>query len=140
MPTFIQIPFALKTLKSRLLAAHSEAVTDSEIVLKRFVASSIRARWYRTGASLRAMDTQSQAGDGKGFAVAFSGMFYDVFGEYGTGKRGAANRPAVVPAGWRYGSVPGMRARYAFHAGLDEAMPEIMQVFRDKMRRWSQGK
>lgn len=86
------------------------------------------------------MDTEAKAGDGRGFVVAFSGTFYDVFGEYGTGKRGAEARPRVVPAGWRYGSVPGMRARFAFHAGLDEAMPEIMNVFASKMRRWSQGK
>lgn len=86
------------------------------------------------------MDTEAKAGDGKGFVVAFSGRFYDVFGEYGTGRRGAEHRPAVVPSGWRYGSVAGMRARFAFHSGLTEALPDIRQIFRDKMRAWSEGR
>jgi hypothetical protein len=139
MPNFVKVPKPLLNMKARLYAQQAAATKAAEPILKRAVANSVRLRWYKTGASLRAIGSESASSDGKGFAVVFSGQFYDVFGEYGTGRSGAEGAPAFTPAGWRYGSIPGMRARMAFHAGLSEALPGIMDVYRDKMRLWAKG-
>jgi len=99
-------------------------------------ARSVRERWFRTGATLQsAVDEFSGEGDSKFYRLRPM-TFYAIFGEYGTGRRGAVSgRPA--PAGYHYGPKPGMQARrFARHA-LAIARPQIDQSAIRKVRQFA---
>lgn len=123
----------LKSLRREVEQARDEALNESAPILRRELESSIRERWYRTGASLASVnDEMITDGDVKTYRVGPT-MFYDPFGEYGTGRRGAATGQ-TAPRGWRYGDKPGMEARRFSRIAVGVARPQVEDVFRLKVR------
>jgi len=109
----------------------------SKILLKEEQAS-IRRRWYRTGATLASLrETTTLEGNRKTYTIEPTatnrGAPYPLFGEYGTGRRGAASgRPA--PRGYLYGSKIGMDARRYSRIALASAKPQIVAMARNFAR------
>lgn len=105
-------------------------------IVRREWAVSVHQRWFRTGLTLQsAVDEFGSEGDRKFYRLG-PRTFYAIFGEYGTGRRGAATgRPA--PAGYRYGPSKGIAARrFARHA-LAVAKPQIELSAIRKVRRFA---
>ena len=99
-------------------------------VLRREEESSIKQRWYDTGATLNSLQDEIIInGNTKSYrlfptAVSPKGAPYPLFGEYGTGRLGAlSGRPA--PRGYRYGRSPGMAARRYSRIAVAIARPKI---------------
>ena len=108
----------------RVRRLQDSILKGAQPIVRREWALSVRQRWFRTGLTLQsAVDEFGSEGDRKFYRLG-PRTFYAVFGEYGTGRRGAATgRPA--PAGYRYGPRKGMAARrFARHA-LAIAKPKI---------------
>lgn len=123
----------LKSFRREVEQARDEALADSSQILRREVESSIRERWYRLGRTLQSLeDDVIDEGDRKTYQLIPTAA-HAIFGEYGTGQRGAATgQPA--PAGWRYGSKPGMAARRFSRIAVGIARPQVEDVFRLKVR------
>lgn len=123
----------LKSFRSEVERTRDEGLGESAPILRRELESSIRERWFDTGASLASVQDETIIeGDTKTYRVGPT-MFYDIFGEYGTGRRGAATgRPA--PTGYRYGPKPGMAARRFGRIAVGVARPQVEDVWRLKVR------
>jgi hypothetical protein len=122
-----------------LRRVQSEALKESGTVLRRRLELSMRARWYRTGASVGSISEGEIATEGNKSRIALTvGTFYSIFGEYGTGQRGAATgQPA--PAFYKYGSKPGMSARRFSRLAIEDARPEIHDLHLLKLRELGKG-
>lgn len=101
-------------------------------ILRREVESSIRLRWYESGKTLRSLE-EDVVTDGNRqtyiltpTATSEKGAPYPLFGEYGTGRRGAATgRPA--PRGYKYGTErQGMKARRFSRIAVGIAQPQVV--------------
>lgn len=115
-----------------------EALQDSAPILRRHVESSIRERFYRTGAGLRSLQEEFIAEGMKKLYRLFPTAFYMIFGEYGTGRRGSTTgQPA--PKGYRYGSRPGMTARRFARIAVAESRGEIRDIHFLKVREFAQN-
>jgi len=127
------------TFEQRLRAMQAETLKDSGTVMRREVESSMRARWYRTGASLGALGKGEVISEGSKLIWRLTfGKFYDIFGEYGTGQRGSASgQPA--PKGYTYGDKPGMTARRFGRLAIDTAAPQIRDLHLLAMRQFAGG-
>ena len=100
-------------------------------ILRREVESSIRLRWYDEGKTLSSLQEEVVTqGESQRYiltptATSEKGAPYPLFGEYGTGRRGAATgRPA--PRGYRYGDRAGMKARRFSRIAVGIAAPQIV--------------
>ena len=82
------------------------------------------SRWFRTGATLQsAIEETVTEGNRKSYRFGPT-AFYAIFGEYGTGRLGSqTGRPA--PAGYRYGSKQGIRARRFGRHTIAVIRPEV---------------
>lgn len=105
-------------------------VTEGGKIVRREVESSIRTRFFDTGRTLQSLREQVVTeGDSKTYqltpiATSKRGAPYPLFGEYGTGQRGAASgQPA--PAGYKYGDSAGMTARRFSRIALTVAKPQV---------------
>lgn len=116
-----------------------DALVESGKILRREQESSMRRRWYRTGASVEALGQGEiiEEGDSVTFRLV-TGKFYDIFGEYGTGQRGAATGQPVPPF-YRYGSKSGMGARRFSRLAIDAATPQIRDLHLLKTRQFARG-
>lgn len=114
----------LRGFRSRIERLRDEILEVSAPTLRREEEASIRARFYRTGAGLRSLQDRIVEDGNKKTYQLFPTAFYMIFGEYGTGRRGAASGKPT-PRGWRYGSKPGMDARRFSRLALAKAKPEI---------------
>lgn len=123
----------LRSFRREVERAQDEALTEGAKILRRELESSIRQRWYDTGATLGSLDEAIiDTGDTKTYRLSPT-TFYAIFGEYGTGRRGAATgRPALV--GYRYGPRQGMTARRYSRIAVGIARPQVGDVFRLKVR------
>lgn len=123
----------LKSFQREVEQTRDEALKESAPIIRRELESSIRQRWYRTGASLASVEDEViEQGDTKTYRVG-PRMFYDIFGEYGTGRRGAVTgQPA--PTGYRYGPSAGMAARRFARIAVGVARPQVEDVWRLKVR------
>lgn len=122
-----------------LRAIQRDALIDSGKILRREQEASMRARWYRTGASVSALGQGEVVEEGGNLIFRLAtGKFYDIFGEYGTGQRGAATGQPT-PAFYRYGSKPGMAARRFSRLAIDAAAPQIRDLHLLKMREFAKG-
>lgn len=96
-------------------------------ILKRAEQASIRRRWYRLGRTLRSLEEQTETKHDRASYSLSPTAAHAPFGEYGTGRRGAATgRPA--PRGWKYGKKPGMAARRYSRIAVAQARPKIISV------------
>jgi hypothetical protein len=108
-----------------------EVVEMGGQILRREEEASIRARFYRTGAGLRSLREELITDGQRKIYRLFPTAYWMAFGEYGTGRRGAATgRPS--PRGWRYGQRAGMAARRYSRIAVGVAKP---QIDRDVKRR-----
>lgn len=123
----------LKSFRREVEQMRDEALAESSPILRREVESSMRQRWYRTGASVESLqDEVISEGNKKTYRLSPT-TFYSIFGEYGTGRRGAATgEPA--PIGYRYGPREGMEARRFSRIAVGVARPQIEDVWRLKVR------
>lgn len=127
----------LKSFQHEMERTRDEALKESAPIIRRELESSIRQRWYRTGASLGSVDDEIvEQGDTKTYRVG-PRMFYDIFGEYGTGRRGAATG-TPAPVGYRYGPSAGMDARRFARIAVGVAQPRVEDVWRLKVRELGQ--
>jgi hypothetical protein len=117
----------------------SEALKESGGVLKRYLETSMRARWYRTGASVESINEGEVTTEGNKAQFTLTvGTFYSIFGEYGTGQRGAATGQPAPPF-YKYGSKPGMSARRFSRLAIETARPEIHDLHLLKLRELGKG-
>lgn len=138
MASYVRVPKHLLNLPAGFKRGLRKGVLRAKVKLENAVVNSIKERWNRTGASAEAAKGFVEpTGGGNYKVVVRSGKSYDVFGEYGTGTRGAENAPSFKPAGWTYGKLAGMKPRMAFHVGaetaLEEMFEEIEAAFADEM-------
>lgn len=130
-----------RNLQQRVERLRDEIVTEGGAILKREYQLSIRARWFRTGATANSLAEQVVAdGNRKTFRIGPTatnhGAPYPFFGEYGTGRRGAATG-GPAPAGYRYGDRPGMTARRFSRIAVAQAKPQVDAMARVKLRRFA---
>lgn len=94
---------------------------------------SVRQRFYRTGKGLLSLfETQAEQGNTLRYEITFLRR-YMLFGEYGTGRRGAASgRPA--PRGYTYGQRAGMTARRFSRIAVAAAKPKVDRMARERAR------
>lgn len=112
------------------------ALSESGKILRREQEASMRLRWYRTGASVGSLTENITADEHTATFTLTVGTFYGIFGEYGTGQRGAATG-GPPPKGYRYGSRPGMAARRYSRLAIDAAKPQIRDLHLLKMREFA---
>lgn len=126
----------------RIRTLRDEVLVEGSRILRREEEFSIRARWFRSGATLASLREQFiEEGESKKYqlfptALSRRGAPYPLFGEYGTGRAGAATgRPA--PAGYRYGSRAGMAARRFSRIAVANAKPQIDSMAQQKLQRFA---
>ena len=136
-PIFHNFERDVRRLRDDILAEGSR-------ILRRETQRSIRERWYRTGATLNSLGEQVvEDGDRKTYqlsptATSPKGAPYPLFGEYGTGRRGAATgRPA--PTGYRYGDRAGMAARRFGQLAVAVATPQVIRVVQEELARYARN-
>lgn len=119
-------------------------LVEGATILKREEMASIRARWFRTGATLASLKEETVTdGSRKTYrlyptAVSAKGAPYPLFGEYGTGRRGSTTgRPA--PRGYRYGEQAGMAARRYSRIAVERARPQIAMMSAEQARRFARN-
>lgn len=119
-------------------------VAEGGRILKRETQRSIRTRWYRSGATLGSLQEQvAEDGESRTYqlgptATSTKGAPYPLFGEYGTGRRGATSgQPA--PIGYRYGAQPGMTARRFGRLALTVTEPQLTRVAQEELRRYAKN-
>lgn len=134
----LQLSPVFRNLQQRVERLRDEIVTEGGAILKREYLSSIRARWFRTGATANSL-VEGVVTDGNrktfriGPTATRNGAPYSLFGEYGTGRRGAATG-GPAPAGYRYGDKPGMTARRFSRIAVTQAKPQVDAMAQVKLR------
>ena len=126
----VQLSPIFTKFKSRIEDLRDSITVEGGKILRREVESSIRLRWFDTGKTLSSLeeDVVTQ-GERQTYiltptAVSERGAPYPLFGEYGTGRRGAASgRPA--PRGYRYGGRQGIKARRYARFAVSIARPQV---------------
>jgi hypothetical protein len=111
-------------------------LADARTVMRRELSTSIHQRFYDTGAGLQSFVDEFITEGQKKLYRLFPTAFYMIFGEYGTGRRGAASgQPA--PRGYHYGPKPGMTARRFSRIAVGLARPQIDRLASEKARRFA---
>jgi len=113
-----------------------KALRDSGKVMRREQEASMRLRWYRSGASVRSLSEKTTADEQSATYSLTVGTFYSIFGEYGTGRRGAETGQPTPPF-YRYGSKPGMTARRFSRLAIEVALPQIRDIHLLKAREFA---
>jgi hypothetical protein len=134
----LQLSPIFHDLRDRLEGLRDAILRDAQPIIRREWALSVRQRFYRTGAGLQsAVDEFVTEGERKMYRL-FPTAFYMIFGEYGTGRRGAATgRP--TPAGYRYGPKPGMAARRFARIAVGIARPQIEKAAKERVHQFAQN-
>lgn len=133
-----------RTLGSDVRRFRDDVLTDAGSIMKRTEQASIRRLWYDTGRTLSSLQEQvTEDGNTKTYhlfptATSDKGAPYPLFGEYGTGRRGAqTGRPA--PAGYTYGRSQGMTARRYSRIAVETAVPLIERMSKARLDRFAQN-
>lgn len=134
-PIFHNFRARVESLRDDVLATGSKILRQEE-------ESSIRLRWFDKGVTLRSLEEETVTdGDAKIYrlfptATSKRGAPYPLFGEYGTGRAGAASgQPA--PTGYEYGDNPGMRARRYSRIAVAQARPRVIAKASELMRHFT---
>lgn len=131
-----RVPARLKTIRTRIAGANLSFGDRAEKLLYAKVAASVRERWFRTGNSLRSLETELKTSrNGEHVSInVHSGTDYDVFGEFGTRSRGRRNPAPHRPKTYKYSNqAGGIRARMMFLIGLSQAKKEAMKLLREEV-------
>lgn len=120
-----------RNFKSHIEDLRDEVLVEGGKVLREEEESSIRLRWYDKGVTLSSLKEEVVSeGESRIYrlfptATSKRGAPYPLFGEYGTGQRGArSGKPA--PAGYQYGQGQGMRARRYSRIAVAQARPKVV--------------
>lgn len=127
----LQLSPIFSNFKRRIEELQDDILVEGGQILRRETESSIRLRWFDSGKTLSSLQGEIVIeGETKTYrlfptATSKSGAPYPLFGEYGTGRRGAATgRPA--PRGYRYGDRVGMVARRYSRIAVAIARPQVI--------------
>lgn len=120
-----------RNFKSRIEDLRDAVLIEGGKILREEEERSIRLRWYDRGVTLGSLKEEVVSeGDSKIYrlfptAKSKRGAPYPLFGEYGTGQRGArSGKPA--PVGYQYGQGQGMRARRYSRIAVTQARPKVV--------------
>jgi hypothetical protein len=146
MSGFARVEYApiFHDLRRDVERLRDDILAEGGRILKRETQRSIRERWYRTGATLASLrDEVVSDGERKSYrlsptATSKRGAPYPLFGEYGTGQRGRATG-GPAPAGYHYGSQPGMAARRFGRLAIDATKPQVIRVAQEELIRYSRN-
>lgn len=126
----VQLGSIFRHLRGRLEDLRDDVLTEGGKILRAEEEASIRLRWFDSGKTLSSLQEEVvREGERITYrltptATSRKGAPYPLFGEYGTGRRGAATgRPA--PRGYRYGDRVGMEARRYSRIAVMNAKPLI---------------
>lgn len=123
----------LKSFRREVEQVRDEGLIEGARILRREEEASIRQRWFKLGRTLGSLTEEIVTeGDKKTYRLIPTAM-HAIFGEYGTGLRGAATG-GPPPRGYRYGSKPGIAARRYSRIAIAIARPQIEDVFKLKVR------
>ena len=122
----VRIPSFLTHFSEQIEDLRDRILAETAPILRREEEASIRSRWYRTGATLRSLKEETVTEGPKKIYRLSPTTFYAIFGEFGTGRRGAQTGPRA-PRGYRYGSRPGMTARRYSRIAVQQARPKVIQ-------------
>jgi hypothetical protein len=140
MSDFVQItvsPF-FSRFRQFIEELRDEILDETSPILRKEEEASIRARWYRLGRTLRSLKEQVVTDGPRKTYRLFPTAPHAIFGEYGTGRRGAATgRPA--PKGYTYGPKPGMAARRYSRFAVQSARPQIDKVAKQTAREFAKN-
>lgn len=122
-----------RDLRNRLRGFQRDVHQRASLIVRFEEQLSIRQRFYRTGKGLLSLfETQTEEGNRLRYEITFLRR-YMLFGEYGTGRRGAASgRPA--PRGYTYGQRAGMTARRFSRIAVAAARPKIDRMAHERAR------
>ena len=127
----LQLSPVFGNLRRRIEDLRDDILTQGGKILRREEESSIRLRWFDSGATLTSLQEEVVREGEKVIyrlfptAASKTGFPYPTAGEYGTGRRGAATgKPA--PRGWRYGDKQGMKARRYSRIAVAIARPQVI--------------
>lgn len=128
----VQLSSIFRNFRSRIEDLRDSITVEGGKILRREVESSVRLRWYDSGKTLRSLEEDVVTKDNSQryiltpTATSEKGAPYPLFGEYGTGRRGAATgRPA--PRGYKYSSdKQGMKARRYSRIAVGIAKPQVV--------------
>jgi len=127
----VELGSIFRDARRRFESLRDEIATEGGKILRREEESSIRLRWFDSGRTLNSLQeefvTEGNTRIYRLFPTAVSkrGAPYPMFGEYGTGRAGAASgQPA--PKGYRYGDRVGMRARRFSRIAVGIAQPQVV--------------
>jgi hypothetical protein len=134
----LQLSPVFSNLRQRVERLRDDILHEGAEILEREERLSIRGRWFRTGATEASLQKEIVSeGDRKTFRLfptaTNKGAPYPLFGEYGTGRRGAASGGPPL-AGYRYGPRIGMTARRFSRLAMTAAKPQINDMARLKLR------
>lgn len=123
----------LKSFRREVEQVRDEGLLAGAKIIRREEEASIRQRWFLLGRTLGSLTEEVVTeGERKSYRLIPTAA-HSIFGEYGTGRRGAATgQPA--PRGYRYGNRPGMAARRYSRIAAGIARPQVNDVFRLKVR------
>lgn len=120
-----------RNFKQRIESLRDDILTEGGKILRREEESSIRLRWFDSGATLTSLQEEVVSeGEKKIYrlfptATSPQGFPYPTAGEYGTGRRGAATG-RHAPRGWKYGDKQGMKARRYSRIAVAIARPQVI--------------
>jgi hypothetical protein len=129
-----------KDFRRQVEALQDDILLEGAQVLRREEETSIRQRWFRTGATVNSLQEELVIDGNKKTYLLFptatnKGAPYPLFGEYGTGRLGAqTGRPA--PRGYRYGSKAGMAARRFSRIAVSVARPQIDRLALQRVKQF----
>lgn len=135
----LQLSPVFTDFRQRVEGLRDAVLSDGRTIIRREWALSVRERFYRTGAGLQSAGQGKVIAEGnkKTYRLAPT-AFYMIFGEYGTGRRGAASgQPA--PPGYRYGSRVGMTARRFSRIAINVAAPQVRDAAIQRAREFARN-
>lgn len=123
----------LKSFRGEIEQVRDEGLVEGARIVRREEETSIRQRWFALGRTLGSLTEEVIVeGDKKTYRLIPTAM-HAIFGEYGTGLRGAATG-GPPPRGYRYGNKPGIAARRYSRIAIAIARPQVEDVFKLKVR------
>jgi hypothetical protein len=135
----LQLAPVFHNFRSRVEDLRDKVLVESGKIVRREEQASIRRLWYDTGRTLNSLEEQIVTKDAsRSYVLSVTatnerGAPYPVFGEYGTGRRGAASgRPA--PRGYRYGDRAGMTARRFSRIAITTSKPQVERAVENLAR------
>lgn len=130
-----------RAFRSDIEGLRDGILQDAAKIVRREEEASIRSgpgKFYRTGLGLRSFLEQFVPEGNKKTYKLWPTAFYMIFGEYGTGARGArTGTPA--PVGYKYGTHEkgSMTARRFSRIAIGIARPQVDKMAKERVRRYA---